>query len=252
MGWKFGIGLVLGLMAFCAQADALQDRLGWPLPIIRNRHVPAAEAASNPCEGVGKQADGSYQFLSDCPGRSLSPDGRFAVVQKVHGEEQLPVEFQDTRGGTPIKLPTLTDDMPYAVTWSPNSKWIMVNHHVGSFLDILQLFEVVGGKAIERHALVNAAERLSARRYPCLTAAGVLPSGVRWSRDSRRLVVVTLSSPETCTDFGLHPKAGPWHNLWMIGDVASGHIDPGSVKIASDKGLLTMPQSGAYAAFSLR
>ncbi len=247
MGLKF-VSLLLALTVTSdAYAGGLRMQAGWPLPIAQ-QYLPETLSQQEACKDVGKQPDGSYQFLSDCPGRSLSPDGRFALVQKIQGDNQLPVEFQDAQGRTLVKLPSLTDDMPYAATWSPNSRWIMVNHHVGSFMDELQLFEVIGHSAVERSRLVKSAARLATRRYPCLPRDMVLPNGVRWSRDSRRIILVTVSAPYSCTIFGRR-KGGTWHSLLMIGDVATGRIEPGSVRVQPDNKPFETPKDDVYSAF---
>jgi hypothetical protein len=138
--------------------------------------------------------------------------------------------------------------MPFLVMWSPDSHWFLVNHHVGSFMDTLQVFEMVGDKAVERPAVAKSAVDLASRRYTCLQPDMILPNAVRWSRDSRRFVLVTISRPDACSDYGRHP--GTWHSLWMIEEVATGRIDPRSVRVQSDDKPLKMPRTGAYAAFS--
>ena len=177
----------------------------------------------------------------------MSPDGRFAVVQKAYEDTQPPIELQDAQGRTLVKLPSLSDDMPLLVMWSPDSHWFLVNHHVGSFMDLLQVFEMVGDRAVERPALVKAAVRLASRRYSCLQPDMILPNGVQWSRDSRRVILVTISRPDACTDFGRH--RGTWHSLWMIEDVPSGRIEPGSVQVQPDDKPFRTPTTGAYSIF---
>lgn len=200
------------------------------------------------CKFGGWEAKGVYQFVSTCAGRALSPDGRFAVVQKAYDDTQPPIELQDADGRTLARLGSLSDDMPFQVMWSPDSKWFLVNHHVGSFMDVLQVFEIVDRRAVERPAVVKSAVDLASRRYTCLQPDMILPNGVKWSRDSRRVVLVTISRPDACTDYGRH--RGTWHSLWMIEDVATGHIDPASVRVQRDDKPLKLPRTGAYAAFA--
>jgi hypothetical protein len=199
------------------------------------------------CALGGERDGGSYQFVATCAGRARSPDGRFAIVQRAYREEQPAIELQDAIGRTLAPIPALSDDMPFSVSWAPNSRWFFVNHHVGSFMDTLRVFEIVGRTAVERPALGEAAVRLATTRYPCLPPELVRPNGVRWARDSRRIVLFTISATWACTVFGRRP--GTWHSLWMIGDVSSGRIDPRSIVAQSDERPLEMPKKGAYSRF---
>lgn len=217
--------------------------------------LPAAPAARSQvgalqtdCRLGGAQSDGSYQFVATCAGRSRSPDGRFAVVQRTYRDRQPPIELQDGRGRTLAKLRSLTDDMPFSIAWAPNSRWFFVNHHVGSFMDRLRVFEVVGRFAVERPALPNSAVRIATRRYPCLRPAWVKPNGVRWARDSRRIVLFTISATYACSpEFGARP--GNWQSLWMIGDVRTGLVESGSIRVQPGNQPLRMPQDGVYSSF---
>lgn len=199
------------------------------------------------CSLGGRQSDGSYQFVATCAGRSRSPDGRFAVVQRAYRETQPPIELQDSRGGRLATLKSLSDDMQFSVMWSPNSRWFYVNHHVGSFMDTLRLFEIVGRSAVERPSLAESAARIAVRRYPCLRGDLVHPNGVRWSRDSRRIVLVTISASYACTLFARRP--GTWQSLWMIGDVVTARIDPRSIRVQPDDKPWKMPSGGSYSGF---
>lgn len=111
-------------------------------------------------------------------------------------------------------------------------------------MDTLQVFEIVGGTAIERPALANAAVRLATTRYPCLHPGWVHPNGVRWTHDSRQIVLFTISASYACSEMTKRP--GSWHSLWMIGDVTSGLIDPDSVRVQSDNQPMQIPQDDAY------
>jgi hypothetical protein len=197
------------------------------------------------CQLVGGRGEDGYQFVATCPGRAKSPDGRLAVVQRAYRDRQPPIELQDVRGRVIAKLPSLTDDMPFRVHWSPNSRWFFVNHHVGSFMDMLQIFEIRGGKVIERPALVRSVVKIASRRYPCLRRDMILPSGARWARDGRNIVLVTISRPDACSaDYSRRP--GSWLPLWMIGDVRSGLVEAGSIEPdRSDRGLRE-PRGGLY------
>jgi hypothetical protein len=202
-------------------------------------------ALQTDCRLGGRGADGSYQFVATCAGSAQSPDRRFAIVQRAYREIQPPIELQDALGRTLARLPSLADDMPFSVMWAPNSQWFFVNHHVGSFMDALRVFEIVGRSALERRALANSVVRIATRRYPCLPPNGVYPNGVRWSRDSRRIVLFTISAPYACSaEFRRRP--GTWHSLWMIGDVRSGLVEPGSIRVQPDDQPLRMPHGGSY------
>lgn len=209
-----------------------------PLPAVAQ-----VGALQTDCALGGDQASG-FQFVATCAGRAPSPDGRLAIVQRAYDETQPPIELQDGDGKTLATLPSLSDDMPFSVHWAPDSRWFFVNHHVGSFMDVLQIFEIKGETAIERPALVDAAAALAARRYPCLPAEAVLPNGARWTRDGRSVVLVTISRSDACSESSLGP--GEWHPLWMIGDARTGRIDPASVRVAQGDAMLVEPRDYAH------
>jgi hypothetical protein len=72
----------------------------------------------------------------------------------------------------------------------------------------------------------------------------VHPNGVRWTRDSLRIVLFTISAAYACTEFGRRP--GSWHSLWMIGEAATGRIDAQSIRVQRDDKPLKVPSGGAY------
>lgn len=201
-------------------------------------------ALQTDCRLGGPQPNGSYQFVATCAGRSVSPDGRFAVIQRAYQDNQPTIELQDSQGRVVSRLRTLSDDMPFSVFWAPNSRWFFVNHHVGSFMDTLQVFQIVGGVAVERKTLSKVAASIAATRYPCLYARMVNPNGFKWSRDSQRIVMVTVSRTDACTDFARRP--GDWHSLWMIGDVKTGQIERKSIRVQPDDRPFKMPDRGSY------
>ena len=197
---------------------------------------------------LGGAVDGqSYQFVATCAGRAPSPDRRFAIVQHAYTDKQAPIELQDARGRILTRLLTLSDDMPFSVSWAPDSRWFFVNHHVGSFMDELQIFEIVRRSAVERPLLVKSAVRLATRRYPCLPPAAVLPNGSRWARDSRRIVLVTISRPDACSS--TNRKRVIWRSLWMIGEVRHGRINPESIRVQPDDKPFQPPRGGPYGDF---
>lgn len=222
------------------------------LPFLFLTVAPVAQAQvgalQTDCKLGGMQRDGSYQFIPTCAGRAISPDGRFAIVQKSYDDDQPPIEFQNGRSKVLMKVHNLSDDMPFSVLWSPDSRWLMVNHHVGSFMDVLQIFEIVHSRAIERTALIKAVQREAVRRYPCLPLDMVLPNGIKWSRDSRRVALYTVSRPDTCTEWS--KKKGTFKALLMVGNITTGKIETATVRILPDDGkTIQIPKSSAYAGF---
>lgn len=211
----------------------------------RSGTSPQATALDANCADVGGDVKHGYQFIVTCAGRSYSPDRRYSIVQRAYNERQPQIEVRDARGRTIATLKSLSDDMPFRVFWSRDSRWFFVNHHVGSFMDVMQLFEIVGGSVVERDALVRSAVRTATRRFPCLPSRGVLPNGGRWLPDGRRIVLVTISRPGACADSTRHRR--DWKPLWMIGDARTGRIDPQSVRIARGDGELREPRNGPYA-----
>lgn len=225
-------------------------RLAVPLLLFCLLSVPAARsqvtALQTACGLGGGQSPASYQFVATCSGRALSPDGKFAIVQRAYIDKQPPIELQDAHGRTLATLKNLSDDMPFSVSWAPDSRWFYVNHHTGSFMDALQVFEIVGHRAVERPALIRSAVRIATRRYPCLTPSMVVANGAHWLGDSRRIVLMTTSGSHACLgDFRRRP--GTWHSLWMIGDARNGRIDSASIRVQADDKPYDPPTDRAYA-----
>jgi hypothetical protein len=198
--------------------------------------------------GAGGLGGPGYQFIATCPGRSTSPDGRFAVVQE--DGEQGGVSLQDRAGKLLDDIPGLADGMPFVLFWSPRSDWFFANHYLGSGQERLRVFQIVNGSAIERSAMFAAARRAMVRRYPCLgRGASIVASGWRWSRDGRRIAMVVYARPDACgqrDQQGVWQIGPAWDPLWMIGDIETGRIDPASVR-ERDNGVGPMPEDGPYA-----
>lgn len=192
-----------------------------------------ATALDTDCRAVGPTAHAGYQFIVTCAGRARLPHGRLAVVQRSYEKNQPPIKLQDSRVRRLTSIPALGDDMPFQLFWSLDSRWFFANHHVGSFLDQLQVFEIVGRRPIDRPALFHAAARIATIRYPCLASTAVLPNGVRWSGD-RHVILVTASRPDACA--ATRSGALGWRPLWMIGDVRTGRVLPGSIRVVPDEG----------------
>jgi hypothetical protein len=212
---------------------------------------PQVGALDTDC-GRDGTSNGGYQFVGTCAGRAVSPDRRFAVVQRAYQDKQPPIVLQDARGRTLAELPSLSDDMPFVLFWAPGSRWFFVNHYQGSGLDRLRLFEMTGHRAVERPALMAAVARTMIARYPCLARPGnVDASGWRWSKDGRRIALVAYARPDACL-VGAGPNrtrsAGRWQSTWMIADAATSRIDPASIRVRKD-GVGPLPRQGPYATF---
>lgn len=214
--------------------------------------VPGARpggALDTDCSHVADGLGGpGYQFIATCRGRSLSPDGRFAVDQR--GGEQSQVFLTAPDGRLLDDIPALSDAMPFVLLWSPRPGWFFANHHLGSGQERLRVFEIVNRAAIERSSILAEASREIVRRYPCLArSASIAASGWRWSRDGRRIALVAYARPDACGERDEQGgwRMGPdWHPLWMIGDAETGRIDPASVRVRGD-GVGPMPEDGPYA-----
>ncbi|MBJ6122307.1 hypothetical protein JAO74_10945 [Sphingomonas sp. BT553] len=230
--WVLAMAMTVGLATLCGSKVAEAVQIG---------------ALSTDCKASGfDRGHRAYQFVATCAGRAMSPDGRYAIVQRAYRDHQPPIELQTAGGRVVARLPELSDDMPFVVLWSPDSRRIAVNHHVGSFMDDLRLFEIVGNKVVPRSALIVAAKHLAVQRFRCLSPGAVLPNAARWSADGHRLMIVTVSSLYACSDTA---KAGDWWPLWMIGDVRTGRIDPASIRIDKADGPLREPRDTLYRGF---
>jgi hypothetical protein len=210
----------------------------------RSAAPPQATAFSTDCPSVGGDIKQGYQFIATCAGRSYSPDRRYSIVQRAYDDKQPAIEVQDAHGRTIATLKSLSDDMPFRVFWAPDSRWFFVNHHVGSFMDEMQLFEITGRTVVEHRALVQSAIRTATGRFPCLPPNSVLPNGARWMPDGRSIVIVTISRPSACSEAG---RPGSWKPLWMIGDARTGRIDRSSIRVARGDGELREPRDRLYA-----
>jgi len=219
-----------------------------PAPPAEPRIVPGG-ALDRDCSHVADGLGGpGYRFISGCPGRAASPDGRFAVSLSP----QEGAKLVDASGTLLGDIPNLSDAMPFVIFWSPRSNWFFANHYLGSGLERLRVFEIVNRTAIERSSMFAAATREMIAHYPCLGrhASVVVASGWRWSRDGRRIAMAVYARPDSChaeVAPGLWEPQGRWETLWMIGDAESGQIDPASVRVRTDSG--PMPSDGPYAAF---
>ena len=202
---------------------------------------------SHVADGLGGPG---YQFIATCPGKSIAPNGKWAVTKE--GGESGAVTLAEAQGQELDEIPNLTNDMPFVVMWSPRSNWFLANHYLGSGLDRLRIFEIVNRSAIERSDVFADATRQIVRRYPCLgRTATVDASGWKWSRDGRRIAMTVYSRPDACwvdDPNGQGHVDGDWEVLWMIGDVETGKIDPASIRVRKN-GTGPFPTTGPYADF---
>lgn len=203
------------------------------------------------CSHVGRGLGGpGYQFILTCPGRSVAPNGRWAVEQK--GGEPGGVSLADAEGKGLDDLPQLMDGMPFVLFWSPRSDWFFVNHYQGSSMEQLRIFQIVNREVVERSAVFAGAIRIMVDRNPCLArpeSGTVFASGWRWSRDGRRIALVAYAHPAACIPPAAN-RAGrddeEVETLWMVSDARSGRIDPASVR-PRPGGVGAMPTDGPYA-----
>ncbi|HMO75214.1 MAG TPA: hypothetical protein PKD48_07700 [Sphingopyxis sp.] len=78
-------------------------------------------------------------------------------------------------------------------------------------------------------------------------------SGLKWSRDGRRLAWVYTTRPDMCVFYG--DMSGPipadkqWKPFLMISDVETGDVVEDSVRLLPDDGKWDFPTDGPYADF---
>ena len=202
------------------------------------------------CDGVGREPGASaYTFRPPCAGRSIAPNRRWGVEAIA---DTGAVRLAGPDGRTIDDIATLADAMPFVLEWSPRSDWFFVNHSLGGGHERLRLFQIVNRSVVERSALFAGAIEEMVRRYPCLgRGAQVRASGHRWSADGRRVALAAYAPADACVErrgAGDFVTNGTWEPLWMIGDSATGRIDPASVRVRAG-GNGSLPTDGAYADF---
>ena len=150
------------------------------------------------------------------------------------------VEFAEYRQYLPgDDLATLDDGQPFVLFWAPDSRSFYVNHQVAGGTERLHYFTIHKGSLVQSRALDDSASALVQARRDCLTPRDVAISGIRWGRDGRRVALLAYARRAACNGMG------NWRPLWMIGDAATGRIDPGSVRGRS--GRAPLPADGPYA-----
>jgi len=220
--------------------------------------APAASrvgALQTDCRLGGSLGKVGYQFVATCDGRASSPNKRYSIVQRVYQDKQPPIELQNERGQTVGKIPQLSDDMPFAIIWAPNSRWFVASHHVGSFMDRPEAYEIRNGHVISNDQFRRTGQRLAQRLFPCLPQSGAdWANGavLGWSRDSRRIAWVFITRADMCSpDYGGRsvPEFKNWRPVWMISEIPSGRIISGSVHIDRSEGTLKAPSDHRYDEF---
>ena len=163
-----------------------------------------------------------------------------------------PVTLQRGDGTHFASIPQLSDSMPFEVYWSPRPNWFLVSHHVGSFMDRPEIYEITKHGVVSHDEFRRQGLRLAQRRFPCLPQNhGDWASGVTigLSKDGRRLAWVFVTRTDMCSeDWGgkTVPFKDNWKNFLMISDVDSGKIVPGSVHYFEDPDHFKIPRDPLY------
>ncbi|NIJ21432.1 hypothetical protein FHS95_003135 [Sphingomonas naasensis] len=231
------LGIVAGIVAALASSIQILPFLG----TIVGREAGLRQAAPPAsCREVRRDSDGRYAFSGDCGGQAPAPDGAFLVV-KNPGEGTGVGVVRAGTGAAIGDLGVLDDGMGFTVLWSARPRWFVADHYLGSGLAEAHLFEIVDGALVPRPRLIEEARRVLRAHGPCLPAGQLVVASVRWSRDGTRLVLVAGARPDACG------TNGEWDWLWMIGDPATGRVDPASVRVIRDPPPKALPQDGPYA-----
>ena len=212
-------------------------------------------ALQTDCHLGGSIGKRGYQFVATCAGRTVSPDKRFAIIQHAYTTTQRPIELQDAHGRVVTRIRPLTDDMPFAVFWSPNSRWFLVNHHVGSFQDRPEVYEIKGSRVVQHKRITWQARKQAIRISPCLRKLKwdfVRGDAVGWSRDGKKLAWYFETDTDACMgprEVGPVPRNEQWKAFWMISDAATGTIVPGSIRIIPEDKSHYYPPDKLYAEY---
>jgi len=217
----------------------------------------ATGALDGDCKHAGVNPDGGVQFISTCPQRSTSPDRRWTLVQTpaVGSEEAYEVYILANDGAKVSGVPGLNDGMPFDLHWSPRPNWFFVNHHVGSFLDQPEIYEIVDGAVVRRAETSKEGLKQAQRISPCLRnlnwdwATGL---AYGWSSDGRKIAWLFTTRPDACVGLdheGEIPPEKRWKSFYMISDAETGAIVPGSIRIDESEGPAVLPKDGPYAEF---
>ncbi|WP_257547840.1 hypothetical protein [Sphingopyxis sp. DBS4] len=212
------------------------------------------------CEHSGINSDGGIQFLANCPQSSLSPDGRWKLIQTspIGAEEVYDVVIETPDGKLVGHVPDLNDHMPFALYWSPRSDWFMINHYRGSGLQRPRVFQITGDRVIEYADFLRTGEDKAREISPCLPsddkADWMTGDGLKWSRDGSKLAWAFRTRIDMCVFedpafSGPIPPDKQGRSFLMISDVATGKIVDGSVRLLPDDEKWRFPTDGPYRGF---
>lgn len=197
-----------------------------------------APAEASDCGGERRVSHGGYRFLPLCRGQAPSFDRRYFVVKNAG----IGTGVGLVRGGSGeslADLAALDTGAPFTLFWSPVDHRFFANQARPGRAERFRLFAVRGTVVGAGSDLTDAAQELLRARRPCLTAEDVAVSGIRWSRDGRRIALLVYARREACGGMG------NWRPLWMIGDPLTGRIDPDSIRVRH--GRAPLPADGIYA-----
>jgi hypothetical protein len=211
-------------------------RSGEGLPVGVSRRAPATSGPG--CREERRVIHGGYRFLPACYGHAPSFDGAYLVVKNAGRLKGVGL----VRGGSGKSLDDLSaldDGAPFVLFWSPANHRFFANQQRDEGMERLRLFEVRGDRIAETPALADAASEVLRAARACLDTDDVMVSGVRWSDDGRRVVLLAYGRREACGG------SGSWRRLWMIGDITTGRIDPASIR--PHRARQPLPSDGPYA-----
>jgi hypothetical protein len=146
------------------------------------------------------------------------------------------------RGGSGASLDdlcVLDDDHGFTAFWSPTNYRFFANQQQAGGSERFHLFAVRADRIITRPKMEDAAREVLRASRPCLTPADVAISGVGWSADGRRIVLLAYGRREACGG------SGSWRRIWMIADADTGRIDPASIR--PHRARQPLPADGPYA-----
>ena len=190
------------------------------------------------CRAETRVIHGGTQFEPNCAGQAGSFDGRYFVVKNAGPLSGVGL----VRGGTGQSLDdlgVLDDSYGFTLFWSPRDYRFFANQQHPLGRDRLRLFDVRQDRVVERAGLHEAAAAELRRRRPCLGDRDIGVSGVRWSDEGLRIVIIAYARRGACG------SPASWRSLWMVADAASARIDPASVRYRSGRDPL--PADGPYA-----
>jgi hypothetical protein len=241
-------------MASCNSAKSDEPQQQHQSGIAWHRTTGALDAD---CRHSGVNPDGGVQFILTCPQKSTSPDGRWTLVQTPAAgpEESYEVYIVASDGTKMGNVPGLNDGMPFDLHWSPRPNWFFLNHHVGSFLDRPEVYEITRGAVVERPAMTLSGLKQARRISPCLPNPSwnwATGRAYGWSGDGGKIAWLFTTRPDACVGLdheGEIPREKRWKSFFMISDAETGAVVPGSIRIDEAEGSAELPNDGPYAEF---